>query len=245
MTLPWNWWNAAFDAIMGMLFSIIGSQAFGLAGHNILTPDFEFAACVAALIVLLFILFKLNFGNKVVMRFDSILDKYFYAGASKEETFHEILKNRMGYGVLDGCYKELRSVEKLTERCIEEEKELAEIKQNALDGKCTVNQLNEYQGRVDVILGHQQVALNETRVLLKRMDEIVKVSSSYKDVPGMKRVFDSNQQCHEKVKEVCEQAGEVSRLLFQIEKRIYKDVIAALEEVKCKKEEENSSDNNA
>ena len=77
------------------------------------------------------------------------------------------------------------------------------------------------------------------------MDEIVKVSSSYKDVPGMKRVFDSNQQCHEKVKEVCEQAGEVSRLLFQIEKRIYKDVIAALEEVKCKKEEENSSDNNA
>lgn len=77
------------------------------------------------------------------------------------------------------------------------------------------------------------------------MDEIVKVSSSYKDVTRMKRVFDSNQQCHEKVRYVYEQAREVSKILFQIEKGIYKDVIEALEEVKCKKEKENSSGNGA
>ena len=40
-----------------------------------------------------------------VRRFDVIIDEYLYAGATKEETFHEISKNRMGYEVLSFVVK--------------------------------------------------------------------------------------------------------------------------------------------
>lgn len=134
MMLPWAWINAGYEAVIGAVFSLIGTQSFRLARRAILIPEFEFAACVAAFLILLYILFSLNFGNKVVRRFDAIIDRYLYAAATKEETFHEISKNRMGYGVLDACYKELKDVEKRTKQCEDEEKELAEMREYVMTG---------------------------------------------------------------------------------------------------------------
>lgn len=237
MNLPWIWVNVGYEAILGCLFSVIGTQSFKKAGSNILTSEFEFAACITAIHILLYILFKLNFSNKVVRRFDAILDKYFYAGATMEETFHEIFMNRMGYGVLDGCIKELRIVEKHTELCIEEGKELDEMKDTVLSGKCSVTQIKEYQGRIDIILVNQQAALNMSRTLVRRMDEIVEVSSSYRLISEINQIFDTNNQCYKKVESVLMKAREVSRLLHETEMGILTKVITALEEVKKKETE--------
>lgn len=238
MMLPWVWVNVAFESIMGCVFSIIGTQSFKLAGRQILSPDFEFAACVATVLILLYVLFKLNFGNKVVRRFDEIIDKYLYAGATKEDTFREISKNRMGYGVLDACHKELQSVEQQTKKCVEEEKELSEIKNYVLAGNRELTKLQEYQGRIDDILNHQQTTLNLSKALVDRMNEIVKVSSLFRDITEIQYVFDANQQCHDKVKAISESVGEVSRLVNEAEKEILTAVNTALKKQLEEKQEE-------
>lgn len=228
MMLPGAWINAGYEAVIGAVFSLIGTQSFRLARRAILIPEFEFAACVAAFLILLYILFSLNFGNKVVRRFDAIIDRYLYAAATKEETFHEISKNRMGYGVLDACYKELKDVEKRTKQCEDEEKELAEMREYVMTGNCDLAKIQDYDSRVDRILVDQQAALNQSKRLVNRMNEIVKVSSSYGDITEIKTVFDTNQQCFDQVKSVSVIVKEVSRMLHEKETEMLEEINAVL-----------------
>jgi len=228
MMLPWAWINAGYEAVIGAVFSLIGTQSFRLARRAILIPEFEFAACAAAFLILLYILFSLNFGNKVVRRFDAIIDRYLYAAATKEETFHEISKNRMGYGVLDACYKELKDVEKRTKQCEDEEKELAEMREYVMTGNCDLAKIQDYDSRVDRILVDQQAALNQSKRLVNRMNEIVKVSSSYGDITEIKTVFDTNQQCFDQVKSVSVIVKEVSRMLHEKETEMLEEINAVL-----------------
>lgn len=228
MSLPWVGVNAVYEGIMGAVFSMIGTHSFRLAGRQILSPEFEFGACLAAVLILLYFLFKLNFSNKVVRRFDAIIDRYLYAGATKEDTFHEISKNRMGYGVLDACYKELSDVEKRTQQCIEEEKELAKMREYVEEGDCDLKIIREYDSRVDVILKNQQIALNRSKKLVDRMDEIVKVSSSFGNITEIKIVLDTNQHCFDKVKLVSDSARNVSSMLHDKEEEMLEAINAAL-----------------
>lgn len=228
MMLPWAWGNVGYEAIIGAAFSLIGTQSFRLAGRKIFSPEFELATCVAAFLILLYILFKLNFNNKVVRRFDAIIDQYLYADTTKEETFHEISKNRMGYGVLDACYKELKDVEKRTKQCKDEEKELVEMREYVLADNCNLTKLHEYDVRVDEILAGQQTALNQSKKLLERMNEIVKVSSSFGDITEIKTVFDTNQQCFDQVKSVSDNVKDVMWMLHEKEKEMLDKIRAAL-----------------
>ncbi len=228
MMLPWVGVNAGYEAFLGAVFSLIGTQSLRMAGRNILTSEFEFAACVAAFLTLLYILFKLNFSNKVVRRFDVIIDQYLYAGDTKEKTFHEISKNRMGYGVLDACYKELKEVEKRTKQCEEEETELAEMREYVVAGNCDLKTIQEYDDRTDAILLGQQTSLNRSKRLVERMNEIVRVSSSFGDITEIKTLVDTNQQCFDKAKSVLDKLEEVSRMLHEKEMEMLEEINAAL-----------------
>lgn len=228
MSLPWVGANAGYEGIIGAVFSIIGTRSFRLAGRQILTPEFEFGACLAIVWILLYILFKLNFSNKVVRRFDAILDQYLYAGMTKEDTFHEISKNRMGYGVLDACYKEFRDVEKRTQQCMEEEKELAKMRAYVEDGNCNLNTIKEYLKRADAILADQQETLKRSKKLVDRIDEIVRVSSSFGDITEIKTVLDINQQCFDRIKLVSGSVPEVSLMLLEKEKEMLEETNLAL-----------------
>ena len=228
MSLPWVGVNAGYEAIVGAVFCIIGTRSFRLAGRQFLSSEFEFGACLAVVLILLYILFKLNFSNKVVRRFDAILDKYLYAGATKEDTFHEISKNRMGYGVLDACFKELRDVEKRTLQCMEEEKELAKMREYVEDGYCDLRIIKEYNTRVDAILADQEAALNCSKRLVNRVDEVVKVCSSFGDITEIKTGFDTNQQCFDRVKLVSDSVRNVSRMLHDKEEEMLEEINAAL-----------------
>lgn len=217
MTLPWTCPNTVYISLISGAFGIMMTRSFDMAGRTIISPEFGLASCITAVLIMIYVLFKLNYGNEVVMKFDVIIDKYLYAGATKEETFHEILKNRMGYGVIDTCYKELQAVEKQTKLCVEEEKELVEIKKYALSGKCDLKKLQEYQNRLGEILNNQRYALDMTKALTDRLNEIVKVSTALRDVTEIKYVFDANQKCHKKVKSVSDNLSEVFKLLHNVE----------------------------
>lgn len=229
MMLPWVGVNAGYEAIIGTVFSLIGTQSFRLAGREIFSSEFECATCAAAFLILLYILFKLNFSNIVVRRFDLIIDQYLYVGATKEETFHEISKNRMGYGVLDACYKELKDVEKRTKQCMDEEKELFEMKKYVLAGNCDLTKIREYGVRIDAILKGQETALNQSKKLIERIQEIVKVSPSFRNITEIKTVSDTNQQCFDHVQSVSDNIGEVMRMLHDKEMEMLEEIKAALQ----------------
>lgn len=220
MILPWFWSNFCIEALLGGIYGIILWQSFNLAGSDIFNSEFKIAVFISVLLVLLYVFLKLNFGNKVIRRFDEIMDDYLYAGISKEETFHEILKNRMGYGVLDGCYKELQSVEKQTKLCVEEEKELEEMRETLVARKYTITQVKEYAKRIDIILQDQQLALDLSEKLINRMDEIVKTSSLFKNIAETNRIFDTSHKCYEEVKVVSKKAGDVFLLLQEAERNL-------------------------
>ena len=73
---------------------------------------------------------------------------------------------------------------------------------------------------------------------MDRMNEIVKVSSLFRDITEIQYVFDTNQRCHDKVKAVSESVGEVSRLVNEAEKEILTAVNTALKKQLEEKQEE-------
>ncbi len=238
MILPWYSVCIVFDAFIGGVFSIIMMKSYNLAGKNILSPEFEFAACIAIILVLIYILLKLNFGNMVVRRFDLIIDRYLYAGATKEDTFREIMKNRMGYSAVDACYNELQSVEKEVERCKKTESELSAIKQYVDHGKCELTLLQDYQRRIDQILMNLDNALTKSKTLVDRVEEIIKVSPSFINTSEIQYIISRNQQCFEKVNSVIISAREVLSALSEAEIKILTETNAALNRVLREKQQE-------
>ena len=230
MTLPWKWANDVFVVLFSGVFSGMMTESFKVAGGTILSREFGLASCIAAVLILMYFLSKFNLGNNVVTRFDVIIDKYLYVGATKEDIFHEISMNRMGYDIIDTCCKELQAVEKQINLCVEGEKDLEEIQKVVLSGECSDTQMSEYLRKIDVILDNQQTALEMSQTLLRRMDEAAKVSSSFRSISEINRLFDANKQCLEKVKAVTIKAAEVSKLLGETEKNILAKVVTALEE---------------
>lgn len=215
--LPWTWANVVFVTMLTYLMSLIRQQSFKLAFGGYLSDEFFVAICVVACLVILFIFALINFTIKPVNRFDEIIDKYLYLGVSKESTFHEVLKNRMGYGVIDACYQELRSVETETKKSAAENKELAAIKQYVYAGKCDSKMLREYNDRCKKILDHQKKTLNLSETLVNRIKEIVKASSSLSEVSEVKYVSDKNQKCCDSVKKVIDRVSEVIKMLHEAE----------------------------
>jgi hypothetical protein len=68
---------------------------------------------VAACFILIFILLKINTGNKSVRRFEKILDNYLYMNVSKEDTFKKIMINRMGKEIESAMVKIEATVSKI------------------------------------------------------------------------------------------------------------------------------------
>ena len=101
-----------------------------------------------------------------------------------------------------------------------------------------MDQLHKYQDRLDIILDNQSDTLKLSKALVNRLNEIVKVSSSFRDIAEMKYIFDTNQQCHEKVKAVTDNLGEVSRMLHETEMNILMQINMSLKkDIKEKREE--------
>ena len=123
-------------------------MSFKKASWCILDPKFEIGICIGSIAVILYFLVKINIENKPVKQFDVILDMYLYSDVSKEETYNEVLCNRMGYGVVDVCKKELSNVRVMSDSCNEKAKELEAIESKIKSGQYEIDQIPEYSKRL-------------------------------------------------------------------------------------------------
>jgi len=77
-----------------------------ITGPLIGTPEFELAACVTALVMLVFLYLKIRFKNRKSSEIDVLIDEYLYKGKSKEDVYWQLRVNLLGRDILEICSKE-------------------------------------------------------------------------------------------------------------------------------------------
>lgn len=211
--------NSIYDFIAGMLFCETWYHSFKNVAQNVFNTEFEVGICIGTIVVLLYILVKINVENKAVKQFDAIIDMYIYSGVSKEKTYQKILCNRMGYGVLDVCKVELEKVKNITSECEKITGELVELKSIIESGKYDNELLISYNKRLENILQYLNAGLRQSQKLSSRMDEIVKIAPVLYQVDDINLIFDSNKKLYEKVVET---QNEVESVFDLIQKEVDK-----------------------
>lgn len=206
-------WNMIYSGLSCGLFCEAGQLSFKAASGIILCPEFEAGVCIAVFIILIYLILRINVDNKVVKTFDSIMDMYLYAGATKEQTYQKILCNRMGYGVIEICQKKLNEVQDHTKKCEGMSKEVAQIKQTILSGQVDRNLFHSSTLRMKQILNYLKETLRQSEKLSGKLDEILKVVPVFTSISDINAIFDTNKELYEKIQIVDGELDELSDLI--------------------------------
>lgn len=240
--LPWPKANIGFDALVGGLLGLTGVESFKAAPCPFSFVNFELAACVSSLVVLVYLFFVINTENKVVKRFDAIIDAYLYIGKSKEETCQEIMRNRMGYSVLESCYKEYQGVINKVTRCEEEEKKLNDIIQGVNEGRFKMQDLCSLNKTVDGIIENQEKANRQSKALCKKVSQILKVEPVLEDFSELDALIQANQRYIDISKKVCSKAREASFAIYNAKEAMLNELEEALIRLNEKDEGKSTGD---
>jgi len=197
--LPWTWVNVM--AVFAMSFTLAGvaGKSLRMATSGIFSVEFSIAACVTACLVIAFVFIVINTSSKPIRAFDTIIDEYLYMGVSKEETFHKIVKNRMGCGVLDSCEKELLLIKRKMSEFDKEEKDLRGCQKIIMSGDYQKNDVKLFLRRSEKILNSEQKLLDLSKKLSLRLKEVMSVAYYIKDKTEVEKIFDTNQEIYDKV----------------------------------------------
>lgn len=206
-------WNMIYDGIAGGLFAWVGGASFQKASWCILNPEFEVGICIGAAAVLFYYFIRIKVENKVVEQFDAIIDRYLYVGKSKEDTFNEILCNRMGYGVLEVVEKDLKKVQEMAGGCEKKRQELATLKAKIQNGEYDIYQISKDYRQLKDMLKYLDDSLKQSDKLADRLKEMVKIAPILDHVTVINTVFDTNKELYSQVKAVQKDVQEVSSLL--------------------------------
>ncbi len=173
----WIWIEMAISS----LYSIIWFRSFRLSTGQLLgSPDFEVAACLASLVLLLYLLLKIKMSNRKSSVIDVLLDEYVYKGAKKDVVFQKLQANRMGYGIVEICKQELDELTKYAETFDEQKKQMEYIKDALANDSIEVCHIREEMEKVtktmDYIKGwSQKVGLLDAKMakVKNQVNEIV------------------------------------------------------------------------
>lgn len=208
---PWIKVNLWYYPILGGLYGPISYTSFKMSGSGILSNEFGIALCISACVVMYYIYLNLNKGGKVAEQIDIAIDDYVYNGVSREKTYVEILKNRMGYSVMDVCEKDLNEIFNMVEQCEEDIKILSRIKEEVEKGGCIIALFNSLQSEALICLDKQTMVIQRCKKLNQRLREIQKVAVGMNNIAAINAILDEDDKIldevnamNDKVKEVVE-----------------------------------------
>lgn len=207
--------NIIINGFFGAFWWALFRHSFNMAGSVLLSVEFEIAAYSVAIYFLLYFIFNINFSNKVVKEFDLIIDRYLYQGMSKENTFNMILMNRMGCGVLEACYKELKHILQMLNKAEEDKKEIIKIKEAIINNQYDLTCFPSYRRLLQKSLSNLEKVLSDSMKLSDKLDEFVKVSDGI-NRDDVEKLFKTNEIAYCSVERVCDQVDEL-RLLIETE----------------------------
>ena len=152
---------------------------------------FIIAACISICIALFYFFLKLNSDDKPARRLDIIIDDYIYNGETKEKTIREVVKNRVGYSVMDVCYKLQKETKVFYDRLskvskkglmlsdkLEEIQKVAMGRNNIAAMKAIVNKNKEVMERINVMMDNVHEIVD---LVQKRLNELKAKGGCRKD----------------------------------------------------------------
>lgn len=214
---PWVKVNIWYYAVMGSLYGPICVQSFKKVSSDILNNEFEIAACISVSVVIFYLFLKFNTGDKIVKRLDVIIDDYIYTDVSREKTIQEIVKNRMGYSVMDVCYRNMVEISDLMIECEEDYKRLDKIKEAVEGGECIIAQFNKLQDECKVFFDRQLKVMKKSRKLSKKLREIEKITIGRKTIAAMHAILDENEKVMARINVMKDKMPEVVNV---VQKRV-------------------------
>lgn len=202
----WIWIEMAISSI----YSIIWFQSFRLStGQFIGSPDFEVAACLASLVLLLYLLLKIKMANRKSSVIDVLLDEYVYMDAKREVVFQKLQANRMGYGIVEICKQELDELMKYAEAFDVQKKQMESIKDALANDSIDVCHIREEMEKVTKTMDYIKDWSQKVRLLDAKM---VKVKNQVKEIvldEDFDKMLDVGDWTLEKADVMTQSVGEV------------------------------------
>lgn len=210
---PWVKVNIWYYAVMGSLYGPICMQSFKKVSSEILSNEFEMAVCISVGVVIFYLFLKFNTGDKAVKRLDVIIDDYIYNGVSREKTIQEIVKNRMGYSVMDVCYRDIAEISDMMMECEEDYKRVDKIKDAVERGECIITQFNKLQDESKVFFDRQMKVIKKSRKLSDKLREIQKITIGRKSIAAMHAILDENEKVMDRINVMKDKMPEVVNVI--------------------------------
>ena len=208
--------SIAFDSVIGGLLGLIGIRSLRVSESGFASSEFEIAVCISAVLVILYVLFKVNTEDRVLRRLDIIIDEYLYTGEAKEITIRKIVNNRMGYGALEACSEEIKQIKDLMEAHKKDEDNIDNIIASVQNGGCIIWQQNLLKKCVEETMGHQDKIVELSKKLSVKLTSILKATPRMKDVQEFDKILNDNDAVFSSVERVTKK---IQQALSLIEKK--------------------------
>lgn len=231
----------AFVSIVGGCWSLIICHTIGPILPHILTSSFEIGCCLATSISIINLLIQINLSNKVVNRFDAIIDGYVYAGKSKEATYQAILSNRMGYSALGVCQKELKLIRDSLTKYDKIEKELENSILLIKAGEYDYDQLLSCNKLSLYSISLLNKALKVSRKLTTRVKSIHEVVRGSENIHELDEIINFNESFQERIISLIDKVEEITVLINKEISKYYCNKYGGLCEMDCKHRNERMS----
>lgn len=210
---PWVRFNICFFALMVSFFWPIALLSFMKVSSDLLSNEFEIAACISICIALFYFFLKLNSDDKPARRLDIIIDDYIYNGETKEKTIREVVKNRVGYSVMDVCYNNLAEIFDLMLECEDDYKKLVGIKEALEEGECIIAQYNKLQKETKVFYDRLSKVSKKGLMLSDKLEEIQKVAMGRNNIAAMKAIVNKNKEVMDRINVMMDNVHEIVDLV--------------------------------
>lgn len=183
-------WERWFGGIIGGVLSVLCVQSFKIVSTSFRgSPDFELAVCFAAIVVLLYLLARINLRDTMSKRLDVLLDEYLYKGQSKESIYHQVLIHRMGYGVMDACYKELTAMESSIKAFEPQIQKIEVVGEHLAAGTFNLREIRSYIDSIQQTKSFSIKMSDEIGALGNRLDQIVKIEPDIRNTEEFKEMI--------------------------------------------------------
>lgn len=205
--------DLVFNLVVVWLLSFVLSQSIKRIQQVRFGPDLESAVCFSVLLWLVYFLIKTNVGNKPVKEFDVIIDDYLYKGKSKEYTFNRILINRMGFGVMEACNKELQSIKDDLNMYSAKFEKIKQYKEELDADSVGLEKLKKYDLVAREVVDYLSKTLDHICVFRSKLGHMLKQVPFAENIEDFKTMMAVLEVTVDRVEELQEVASEVTSIV--------------------------------
>ena len=228
---PWKKVNIFFESLLSALYLSIFNFSFRRVSSSFFTSEFELSICLASLIALAFLFFRIRSNDDEVKRIDGVIEDFLYRGLSKKEAFQRISINRWGYTVMDACSNELNDIQIKLEECNTDLTELGSIEATVKNSDVSLDQIGVYLAQMKDISMRQKEALEHSKKLVKKLKQVLAAAPSLNNEPGFLSVVQTGEDILLRINDGTTQVSRIIELVRARHNQIKAELLSTREDI--------------